>query len=128
MFKKSLIYNCICYFLLVRPSIALSTGHNQTVQLQAGNDLMLSVNITRFNLPLTNITWNHSGNILNDGDRVTITTSPSLNTPPVISTLQRISLIPIDFGTYIVIATNDVGSATFTFNVDVPGILIMNIV
>ncbi len=117
----------VCYFLLVRPSIALSTGYNQTVELQAGNDLMLSANITRFNLPLTNITWNHSGDIVTDGmDRVTITTSPSLNTPPVISTLQHISLIPIDFGTYIVTATNDVGSATFTFTVVVSGILIIN--
>ena len=94
-------------------------------ELEAGNDLMLSVNITRFNFPLTNITWSHGGNILTSGiDRVSITTSSPLTSPPVMSTLQRTSLIPLDLGMYIVTATNPVGSATFTFNLEVSGILL----
>ena len=92
--------------------------------VEAGNNLTLSVNITRFNRPLTSITWSHSGNVLTDGvDRVTIN-SPTVDSPPVISTLQRFSLIPLDFGMYLVNVTNEVGSDTFTFDVEVPGIVL----
>ena len=102
----------------------MAAGQVVSPELEAENDLMLSVNITRFNLALTNITWSHGGNILTSGvDRVTINTS-SLTSPPVMSTLQRTSLIPLDLGIYIVTATNPVGSVTFTFDVEVSGILL----
>ena len=92
--------------------------------LQVGDNLTLSVNITRFNRPVTSITWSHSGNILTDGvDRVTIN-SPTLDSPPVISTLQRSSLALQDFGLYVVTATNQVGDASFTLDVAVPGMLV----
>ena len=104
----------------------MAAGQVASPKLEAGNDLMLSVNISRFNLPLTNTTWSHGGNILTSGvDRVTITTSSPLTSPPVMSTLQRTSLIPLDFGMYVVTATNPVGSVTFTFDVEVPGIIAM---
>ena len=84
-------------------------------QLKDGNDLTLSVNITRFNLPLTNIMWSHDGNILASGiDNVTITNS-ALVAPPVIYTLQRPSLIPLHSGIYIVTAINEAGTDNFTF-------------
>ena len=103
----------------------MAAGQVLSPELEAGNDLMLSVNITRFNLPLTNITWSHAGNILtSDVDRVSITTSPPLTSPPVMSTLQRTSLIPLDFGIYVVTATNPVGNDSLTFDVEVPGILL----
>jgi len=86
----------------VRPSVSLAAGQVMNPQLEAGNNLTLSVSITRFNRPLTNITWTHSGNILtNLMDRVIINNS-LLTSPPVISTLQRTSLIPLDFGFYVV--------------------------
>ena len=103
----------------------MAAGQVLSPELEAGNDLMLSVNITRFNLPLTNITWSHAGNILTSGvDRVSITTSSPLTSPPVMSTLQRTSLIPLDFGIYVVTATNPVGNDSLTFDVEVPGILL----
>ena len=103
----------------------MAAGQVESPELEAGNDLMLSVNITRFNLALTNITWSHRGNILTSGvDRVTINTSSPLTSPPVMSTLQRTSLISLDLGIYIVTATNPVGSVTFTFDVEVSGILL----
>ena len=112
-------------FYTVALSVELAAGQVTSPELEAGNDLMLSVNITRFNLGLTIITWIHGGNILTSGvDRVTITTSSPLTSPPVMSTLQRTSLIPLDFGMYVVTATNPVGSATFTFDVEVSGILL----
>ena len=101
----------------------MAAGQVASLELEAGNDLMLSVNITRFNLPLTNITWSHGGNSLANGvDRVSITISSPLTSPPVTSTLQRTSLIPLDFGIYVVTATNPVGSDIFTFELEVPGI------
>ena len=103
----------------------MAAGQVVSPELEAGNDLRLSVNITRFNLALAIITWSHGGSILTDGvNRVTITTSSPLTSPPVMSTLQRTSLIPLDFGMYVVTATNPVGSDTFTFDVEVPGILL----
>ena len=112
-------------FYTVAPSVELAAGQITSPELEAGNDLMLSVNIARFNLPLTNITWSHGGNILTSGvGRVTITTSSPLTSPPVMSTLQRTSLIPLDFGMYVITATNPVGNDTFTFDVEVPGILL----
>ena len=115
----------VIIFYTVAPSVGLAAGQVVSPELEAGNDLMLSVNITRFNLALSIITWSHGGNILTDGvDRVSITTSSPLTSPPVMSTLQRTSLIPLDFGMYVVTATNPVGSVTFTFDVEVPGILL----
>ena len=112
-------------FYTVAPSVELAAGQVASPELEAGNDLMLSVNITRFNLGLTNITWSHGGNIITSGvGRVTITTSSPLTSPPVMSTLQRTSLIPLDFGMYVITATNPVSSDTFTFDVEVPGILL----
>ena len=103
----------------------MAAGQVVSPEHEAGNDLMLSVNITRFNLALSIITWSHRGNILTSGvDRVSITTSSPLTSPPVMSTLQRTSLIPLDFGMYVITATNPVGSVTFTFDVEVPGILL----
>ena len=103
----------------------MAAGQVASPELEAGNDLMLSVNITRFNLALINITWSHGGNILTSGvDRVSITTSSPLTSPSVMSTLQRTSLIPLDLGMYVITATDPVGSATFTFDVEVSGIFL----
>ena len=112
-------------FYTVAPSVELAAGQVASPVLESGNDLMLSVSITRFNLPLTIITWSHGDHIFTSGvDRVTINTSSPLTSPPVTSTLQRTSLIPLDFGMYVVTATNPVGNDSFTFDVEVPGILL----
>lgn len=100
----------------------LATGQIQSLEISAANNLTLSVNITKFNVPLTNITWTHGGNILNSGvDRVTVTNSLSLLLSPVMSTLHLTSLIPLDSGLYTITSSNPVGSRSLTFNVTVTG-------
>ena len=118
-------WSVIFFHCTVAPSVSLAAGQIATTEPEAGNNVILSVNITRFNRPLTSINWSHSGNVLTDGvDRITINSS-TLDSPPVISTLQRSSLIPLDFGPYLVNVTNEVGSDTFTFDVEVPGIVLV---
>ena len=100
----------------------MAAGQVASPEIEAGNDLILSVNITRFNLPLTNITWRHGGDISTGvDDRVMVTTNYSQTDPPVTSTFQLSSLIPLDSGMYVVIATNPVGSENFSFNVAISG-------
>ena len=106
----------------VLPSVSPAADQETTPMLQVGNDLTLSANITSINRQITSITWSHLGNILTNGvDGVTITNNNPLYSPPVVSTLQRSSLALQDFGEYVVTATNQVGDATFTFDVVVPG-------
>ena len=102
----------------VAPSVSLAAGQIRT-ELEAGNNLTLSVNITRFNAPLTSITWNYSGNILTDAIN-----SPSLESPPVVSSLQLTSLTPQDIGYYVVTAVNKFGSDDVTFEVNVLGMFV----
>ena len=98
----------------------------ETLEIEVGGTLSLAVNIGAFNLNLTNINWSHSGaNLMSGQDRITIT-SPSLSTPPpVSSTLERTSVILLDAGEYTVSATNPAGSSNFTFQVVVTGKLLI---
>ena len=112
------------YFFLVSPTIFL---HDQDEPLRSTNvvvgaELNLSITIVRFNLPLTNITWMHNGNILVDKEKRVTITNPNLSDPaPVMAMLQRTSLIPLDSGEYVVTATNSVGSGMLNFSVTVIG-------
>ena len=104
------------------PRVELAADQLKSLEIPAGNNMTLSVQITRFNVPLTDITWSHEDNILTSGaDRVTITNSPSLSFSPVSSTMHRTWLIPLDSGLYIANSSNIIGSGTLTFNVTVTG-------
>ncbi len=106
----------------VQPRIQPAPGQSMNAELEVGNDLSLSVNILNFNIPLSEVTWSHSGNLLTPGvDRVSITTDSSLMFPPVMSTLRRTSIQPLDFGVYVVTAISPVGNVSFTFNVLLQG-------
>ena len=109
-----------CTIFLVAPII----NDNQfgSSEVQVGNELTLSVNITTFNFALTSITWMHNGNTIISGqDRITITNPYLSASAPVTSTLVRTSAIPFDAGNYTVTATNPAGSGTLTVGVVVTG-------
>ncbi len=94
----------------------------QSPEVLAGDTLELSVSITSFNLPLTNITWTHNGNVFTTGQERVAISNHSLSDPaPVVSMLTRTSLIPLDAGNYTIMATNPEGSSTYTFQVTVTG-------
>lgn len=85
--------------------------------------LTLQVNITEFNLMVTDLVWTRNGNVLLDQvDGITIT-NVGLDSPPGMSTLTLDSVAtPVRHaGTYLVNATNPAGSGVSTFNVTVTG-------
>ena len=119
-YQKILLF----YFYLVPPEVSIEGELTETPEIEAGSTLSLAVNISAFNLDLTNITWSHNGTNLmsvQGQNRISITSS-SLSTPaPVSSTLERTSVIPLDAGEYTVSANNPAGSSNFTFQVVVTG-------
>ena len=95
---------------------------NESIEIEAGKNLSLAVRITTFNYPLTNITWTFNDANIIDGQDRNILTIPSLTEPaPVISTIQRSFVVPIDSGMYSISATNPVGNSVISFNVTVRG-------
>ena len=106
----------------VAPIVELGSQDQESPEVLAGNNLTLSVNITTFNLPLTNIMWTRNDDTIISGqDRITVS-NPSLSAPvPVMSTLMRSSVIPLDDGNYTITATNPAGSNMYTFRVPVTG-------
>ena len=89
-------------------------------KVATGIPLILSVNITEFNLPLTDITWFIDGTLATEAnERVTITNT-STASPPASSTL---TLDPVQFpaedGLYSVTAVNPAGMVTTAFNVTI---------
>ena len=98
------------------------TSPDQTVNVTVGSTLTLMVNITGFNLPLTNITWMEDGQeLMNNTDNIVITHS-SFAAPPTTSTLVRNPIqSPMDNGTYEVTVVNQAGQSMTTFTVIVNG-------
>ncbi len=86
--------------------------------------LVLSVNVTGFNLPLSEVTWERvGGDTLTDATpRVTIVTS-DLTVDPTSSTLtlEMVESL-VDQGQYRATATNPAGNSSTTFDVTVLGI------
>ena len=80
------------------------------------------VDITGFNLPLTNITWMEDGEVLMDTTDNIVITHGSFTTPPSTSTLVRDPIQSVmDNGTYEVTVVNPAGENTTTFTVTVNG-------
>ena len=99
------------------------TPPDQTVEVIFGNTLTLMVDITGFNLPLTNITWMEDGQVLmNNTDNTIIITHGSFAAPPTTSTLVRDPILSImDNSTYEVTVMNPAGQSMTTFTVIVNG-------
>ena len=118
-FKYALDFNTL--YFAVRPKVMLDVGQLLSPKVVAGDNLTLSVLIVDFNLPLTDVSWTHERNIIITGkDRDTITNS-SFSLAPVMSTLQRTAVNPLDSGSYVIMATNKAGSLLLTFSVTVTG-------
>ena len=98
------------------------TSPDQTVNVTVGSALTLMVDITGFNLPLTNITWMEDGQLLmNNTDNITITHG-SFEAPPTTSTLVRDPIqSPMDNGTYEVTVMNQAGENMTTYTIIVNG-------
>ena len=96
--------------------------HTGQTEIPIGNTLSLSAEITIYNLPLTSVRWSFNNkSLINGQDRVNLTL-PSLSAQaPVMSSLQRTSAIPVDSGSYKLIASNPAGSNELSIPVTVTG-------
>ena len=92
------------------------------MSVMVGQTLTLFVIITGFNLPIT-VNWNFELGAVMDGvDRISLTTSADLTTPPVIATLVRMPILSLeDAGNYDVSASNAAGNVLSGFTVTVLG-------
>ena len=98
------------------------TSPDQTVNITVGSPLILMVDITGFNLPLTSITWMEDGQVLMNSTNNIIITHGSFAAPPTTSTLVRDSIqSPMDNGTYEVTVVNPAGEDTTMFTITVNG-------
>ena len=117
---------CLLVFLMLKfcfsHVVIPMTSSGQTVQVTVGNALTLTVNITEFNRPLTEITWTEDGKMLiNNTDNIIITHG-SFAAPPTTSTLVRDPIqSPMNGGTYELTVMNPAGASMTTFNVTVNG-------
>ena len=117
----STVYDLIIYVSITVPPVISPAGPTP-VSVLVGQALILEVNITEFNLPLT-VIWSFEGIVLADGmDRISITTPADLTTPPVTSTLVRMPILSVeDEGNYDVTAGNLADNALSRFQVTVNG-------
>ena len=93
------------------------------VEVEIGTSLTLSVNITEFNLEITDIVWlNNNGTVASHTSDVYTITNSSLDAPVGTAMLYIESITsPVVYGgVYQVTVTNPAGSDTATFNVSIP--------
>ncbi len=106
----------------VSSAVPMTTG-GRSVDVTVGDPLVLTVNITDFNLPLTEVTWEGVGGVTltNTTPRVTIVTS-DLQVDPASSTLTLDMVVSLmDQGQYRATAINPAGNTSTTFDVTVLG-------
>ena len=104
------------YFNTVGPTLP----DDQSIEVVTDTALTLTVNITGFNLPLTDISWFIDGVQATDGTGNIMITNANTDKPPATSTFILDSVqLPIESGLYSVVATNDAGSDMTIFNVTV---------
>ena len=93
---------------------------DQSVEVVTDTALILTVSITGFNLPLTDITWFVDRAQATNGTGNIVITNINMDSPPVTSTFVLDPVqFPIERGLYSVVATNDAGNGMTTFNVTV---------
>ncbi len=98
---------------------------NADIEFVAGSTLTLTVTITDFNLPLTEIIWFIDGvpaTAVTGRTGVFTITNTSTTSPPATTalTLDPVQL-PSESGLYSVTAVNPAGMDTVTFNITVTG-------
>ena len=100
-----------------------SVGQTPTIEVVAGETLILSANISNFEYPLIFATWIQQGNTLSENQRINIVNTAMIpaDSGPVISILQLNSLSIIDSGTFTFVAGNAAGNNTLTFAVTITG-------
>ena len=104
------------YFIPVGPNLP----DDQSVEVVTDTTLTLTVIITEFNLPLTDISWFVDGVQAIDGTENIMITNANTDTPLATSTFIIDPVqFPTERGLYSVVATNDAGSDMTTFNVTV---------
>ena len=84
--------------------------------------LTLSVNITEFNLEITDIVWlNYNGTVVSHISEIYTITNSSLDAPMGTAVLfvESVTSPTVYGGIYQVIVTNPAGSDTSTFNVSI---------
>ena len=97
------------------------TPQSMDVEVEIFTQLVLTANISDFNLAVDGVTWMRDGSIIESGNGFTLANS-SLDTPPAVVTLTRIVMSPNqDSGIYTVNVSNPAGLDTSTFNVTVTG-------
>ncbi len=108
-------------FCVVGPTLPADSN----IEVVVGTTLNLTVVITDFNLPLTEINWfidGVSATVVTGRTGVLTITNTSTSSPPASSTLTLSPVqLPIEGGLYSVTAVNTVGMDTTVFNVTVTG-------
>ena len=100
----------------------MTSPDQAAVNITVGSPLILMMDITGFNLPLTSITWMEDGQVLMNNTNNIIITHGNFAAPLTTSTLVRGSIqSPMDNGTYEVTAVNPAGEDTTVFTVIVNG-------
>ena len=112
------------YITSVCPTVAPTlTPESMSVEVEVGTPLTLMINITEFNLKVTDVVWTRDSNTLMDQvDGFTIT-STGLVSPPGMSVLMLDSVVTPEMhaGTYVANASNPAGSDMSVFNVTITG-------
>ncbi len=113
---------CILSFSIVDPTLP---ADGADIEFVVGSILTLTVTITDFNLPLTEITWFIDGvpaTAVSGRAGVLTITNTSTTSPPATTTLTLDPVqLPRESGLYSVTAFNPAGMDTTTFNVTITG-------
>ena len=92
------------------------------VEVEVGMSLTLSVNITGFNLEVTDIIWlNNNGTVVSQTSDIYTITNSSLDAPVGTATLfvESVTSPVVYGGIYQVTVTNPAGSDSSTFNISI---------
>ncbi len=112
---------CFYLFCVVGPTLPADSN----IEVVVGTTLNLTVVITDFNLPLTEINWfidGVSATVITWRTGVFTITNTSTSSLPASNTLTLSPVqLPIEGGQYSVTAVNTVGMDTTVFNVTVTG-------
>ena len=115
---KDIVISSLLKYIVAPTLVSITTD----VEVEVGMSLTLSVNITGFNLEVTDIVWlNSNGTVVSQTSGIYMITNSSLDAPVGTATLFVESVTsPVVFGgIYQVIVTNPAGSDSSTFHVSI---------
>ena len=96
---------------------------NTTVEVELGSQLVLTSNITEFNLDINNITWTKNDDVITNGTNGFSILLMGLDAPPSVIVLVQDSITSPaqDSGLLTLYVSNPAGASTSSFNVTVTG-------